>query len=401
MARVVVAGAGMGGLRAAESLRGAGYAGEIVVVGAEEYPPYNRPPLSKEALADGVTLEAVVLRRRASVDDVVWRFGTPVAGADLDRRRIRLADGEELAYDGLVVATGLRPLRLPVPGPPAGAAHGRHVLRTLDDAADLRAALAAGPRLVVVGAGFVGSEVAATARGLGAAVTCVAADPAPMVAAVGPLLADEMRRRHEAHGVDYRLGTGVAAYEGDGRVTGVRLATGEVLPADVLLEAVGSRPNVDWLEGNDVDLTDGVLADTALRPLRGDGTPWPDVVVVGDVARYPNRLFDDVPRRVEHWNMPTETARRAGAVLAATLAGDAPVADGDWRPLPSFWSDQYDLRLQSFGLPSLGEETRVVAGDLHDEVVVEHRRDGVLVGVTGIGLLTDVLSRRTAIGTRG
>ncbi len=399
--RVVIVGASLGGLRTAEALRKAKFAGELVVVGAEPHLPYSRPPLSKEVLAGGVTHEAVAFPLRKAVADVQWRLSTTAVAADLTARTIALADGTALPYDGLVLATGLRSRRLHVPGPPAGPDTNRYALRTLEDAASLRARLQPGVRVVVVGAGFIGSEVAATARTLGCDVTCVAVDPQPMVVPLGELLGAELAHRHEAKGVRFRLGTGIARMHGEREVTGVELATGEVLAADVVVEAVGSEPNVQWLAGTGLDVKDGVLADNALRAVRTDGTAVDGVHVVGDLARFPNPLFDDVPRRVEHWNMPTETGRRAGTALAAYLAGDGydTVLARRFAPLPAFWSDQYEIRLQSFGLPGLGERAAVLEGELHDEVVVGYHRGEQLVGVAGLGMLPRVLEYRAHIGS--
>lgn len=365
MGRIVVAGASLGGLRAAEQLRAAGHTGEIVVVGDEPHPPYNRPPLSKEALATEITLDRVAFRMRPSVADVAWRLGTPVVRADLAARTVHLADGTEIRYDGLVVATGLRPRRLDAPG----TGPSRHVVRTLDDAAALRERLRPGVRAAVVGAGFIGCEVAATARTLGADVTVVAPEEQPMLRPLGARLGAELRRRHEGRGVRFLLGRTVARFTG----TGLELSDGTQVAAEVVVEAVGSVPCVEWLDGNGLDLSDGVLCDGALRV---EGRP--EVVAVGDVARFPNPRYDDVPRRVEHWSMPTDTARHAARTL---LGQDA----GPFMPLPSFWSDQYDLRLQSFGAPGLGDDVRVLEGDLGGEAVVGYHRDGRLVGVVMLG----------------
>ena len=377
-APIVVAGASMAGLRTAEQLRAAGWQGPVTLVGDEPHMPYNRPPLSKEVLAGKAPFESLAFRPRAAVADVQWRLGTKVVSADLDRRVVELGDGEVLPYSGLVAATGMRPRRLRCPGPVTG----RHTVRTLADAQGLREALIRpGARVVVVGAGFIGCEVAATAVALGAAeVTVVDPLPLPMVGPLGDLLARALLRRHEQRGVRFALGTGVTAFEGDDTVTGVVLTDGTVLAADVVVESVGSVANTEWLDGNGLDLTDGVLTD---EHLRAGGRP--DVVAVGDVARFPNARYDGVPRRVEHWSIPTDTAKHAARVLAAHLAGDesglAPFA-----PLPTFWSDQHDFRLQSFGAPSLGkDDVRVLDGDPDGDVLAGYHADGRLVGVVALG----------------
>ncbi|MFF0589236.1 NAD(P)/FAD-dependent oxidoreductase [Streptomyces sp. NPDC003781] len=373
-APIVVAGASMAGLRAAEQLRAAGWTGGITLVGDEPHMPYNRPPLSKEVLAGKAPFESLAFRPRASVADVTWRLGTRVATADLDQRTVGLDDGETLTYAGLVVATGMRPRRLNCPGPRAG----RHTVRTLADAQGLREALTRpGARVVVVGAGFIGCEVAATAVALGAAeVTVVDPLPLPMIGPLGELLAGALLKRHEERGVRFALGAGVAGFEGQDRVSGVVLADGTVLAADVVVESVGSLANTEWLDGNGLDLTDGVLTD---QHLRVGGRP--DVVAVGDVARFPNARYDGVPRRVEHWSIPTDTARHAARVLTGQDTGLAPFA-----PLPTFWSDQHDFRLQSFGAPALGrDDVRVLDGDLDGDVLAGYHTGGRLVGVVALG----------------
>ncbi|MFE2868740.1 NAD(P)/FAD-dependent oxidoreductase [Embleya sp. NPDC059259] len=374
--RVVVVGASMGGLRAAEQLRAAGWHGALTVIGDEPHMPYNRPPLSKDALAGGLAHAEVAFRLRASCADVDWRLGRRAVGVDLGRRRIRLADGESVSYAGLVVATGLRPRRLTCPGPRTG----RHVVRTLDDARHLRAALGPGRRVVVVGAGFIGCEVAATARSLGAEVTVVAPEPEPMHRPLGADLGAALRRRHLARGVRFELGRTVRHTTGERHVRGVVLDDGRELPADAVVEAIGSIPNTEWLAGNGLDLTDGVRCDALLRV-----ESRPDVVAVGDVARFANPRYDDVPRRVEHWSIPTDSAKHAARTLAAHLAG-TDCASTPFAPLPTFWSDQYDQRLQSYGAPGLGgADIRLLEGDWDGDCAVGYHRAGALVGVVALG----------------
>lgn len=405
--RVVVAGAGMAGLRTAEGLRGSGFTGEVLIIGDETWAPYNRPPLSKEALKDGVEHAAVALRMGSSVADVEWRLGAAVTSANLRERTVTLQDGTSVAYDALVAATGVTARRLRVPGPPPQPDAGRHVVRTLDDARALRAELAPGVRVVVIGAGFIGCEVAATARQLGSEVDCVAIDPYPMVRPLGVELAAELQRRHEAKGVRFHLNTGVRAFTGEERVRGVVLSDGTELHADVVVEALGSRCNTGWLEGQGFDLTDGVLTDSALRPVVVEAAtrrtrPLDGVAVAGDLARFPNRRFDDAAWRVEHWNIPIETGRRAGAVLAAYLRGESyeGIVTRDWQVLPAFWSDQYDLRLQSYGMPALADpnRVRVLEGSLAAECVVGYSRGDQLIGVVGIGMLREVNAYRNRLG---
>jgi 3-phenylpropionate/trans-cinnamate dioxygenase ferredoxin reductase subunit len=437
---VAVVGAGLGGLRVAEQLRAAGHAGPITVIGAEAHLPYNRPPLSKELLAheladaeaapesDADDLSAlherVVFRRRASVADVTFRLGTAVTATDLSTGTLTLADGDAVRFDGLVAATGLRPRRLRVPGPD-GPDSGRHVLRTLDDCASLRAGLRAAlarpagatatlagarssggeaadglsrPRVVVVGGGFVGCEVACTALSLGCEVTVVEPLGPPMLRVLGEPVAEAIQRAHERAGLSFVTGQAVIAYTGEDRVTGVVLdggtapggglgLAGPVLPADLVVEAIGSIPNTEWLAGTGLDLADGVLCDNRLAAVTGAHRGAP-VTVVGDVARFPNPLFDDVPRRVEHWSMPIDTAPRAAATLHGMLTGDAPDQD-PFRPVPSFWSDQGDLRLQSFGSPGLADGIVIAEGDLRaagQGLLATYWRRGRLVGSVAVNL---------------
>ncbi|NNN29833.1 FAD-dependent oxidoreductase [Streptomyces sp. S3(2020)] len=376
--RIVVAGGSMGGLRAAEQLRAAGWTGTITVVGDEPHMPYNRPPLSKEVLAGTAPFESLAFTPKPAAADVEWRLGTGVVSARLAERTVALDDGSTLPYDGLVVATGMRPRRLRCPGPRTG----RHTVRTLADAQDLRDELTRpGARVVVVGAGFIGCEVAATAVGLGVReVTVVDPLPLPMVGPLGELLGRALLKRHEERGVRFALGAAVAGFEGEDRVTGVVLGDGTVLPADVVVESVGSVANVEWLEGNGLDLSDGVLT---CEQLRVGGRP--EVVAVGDVARFPNARYDGVPRRVEHWSIPTDTAKHAARALAAHLTGvQADLAP--FAPLPTFWSDQHDFRLQSFGAPVLGlDDVRVLDGEPDGDVLVGYHRDGRLAGVVALG----------------
>lgn len=387
--QVVVVGAGLGGLRAAESLRGAGYDGHLVIVGDEPHLPYNRPPLSKEALAGGVSVEGLHFRRRSSIDDVEWRLGSGAVSCDLRERTVTLGDGTVLPFAGLVIATGIRPRQLPIPGPSAG----RHLLRGADDAAQLRDRLKPGVRLVIMGAGFIGCEVAATARKLGAEVDVVALDSEPMLRPLGPDLGASMRRRHEANGVRFHLGRTVTRFLGEDRITGVELDNGQIIDADLVLEAVGSVPNTEWLDGNDLDLSDGVLVDETMAVV-GAAAP---AVAVGDIARHPNALFPGRPWRIEHWNMPTETGRHAGRTLAALLAGES-APDEAFSALPAFWSDQYDMNIQSYGMPSLGDAV-LVDGDWDGDCIVEYQRDGDVVGVIGVNRAKDLMGYRKDIAS--
>jgi NADPH-dependent 2,4-dienoyl-CoA reductase/sulfur reductase-like enzyme len=391
MSGVVIVGAGLGGLRAAETLRAAGYAGAITVVGDEEYLPYNRPPLSKEALAGGIDVASLEFRRKPSVDDVRWLLGTPVVGSDLAARTVTLSDGTVLAFDGLVAASGIRPRRLPIPGP----ADGRFALRTAADALAVREYLTPGAVVIIMGAGFIGCEAAATAIKLGCTVHVVALDEEPMIRPLGAELGAAMRRRHEARGVHFHLGQTIDSFAGADRVRSVSLSDGTELPADIVIEAVGSVANTEWLRGNDLDLSDGLLTDSSMQV----HTALAPLVAVGDLARHPNGHFGGVPRRIEHWNIPTETAKRAGPTLAAILRGEEPDRS-PFLAMPAFWSDQYEFTLQSFGMPGIADRVEVVSGTVDEPCIVEYSDASGLVGVVGVDRTAEVAPYRKALLAR-
>ena len=391
MSGVVIVGAGLGGLRAAETLRAAGYAGAITVVGDEAYLPYNRPPLSKEALAGGIDVASLEFRRKAIVDDVRWLLGTPVVGSDLAARTVSLSDGTVLAFDGLVAASGIRPRRLPIPGP----ADGRFALRTAADALAVREYLRPGAVVIIMGAGFIGCEAAATAIKLGCTVHVVALDEEPMIRPLGAELGAAMRRRHEARGVHFHLGQTIDSFAGADRVRSVSLSDGTELPADIVIEAVGSVSNTEWLRGNDLDLSDGLLTDSSMQV----HTALAPLVAVGDLARHPNGHFGGVPRRIEHWNIPTETAKRAGPTLAAILRGEEPDRS-PFLAMPAFWSDQYEFTLQSFGMPGIADRVEVMSGTVDEPCIVEYSDASGLVGVVGIDRTAEVAPYRKALLAR-
>lgn len=389
--RIVVVGASMGGLRAAEQLRSAGWDGEITVVGEETHPPYNRPPLSKELLARPGSAEdalaAVKLRQRASMDTVEWRLGERAVASDLTARTVTLASGEQLAYDGLVVSTGIRPRRLHVPGPTVG----RHVVRTLEDALGLHRQLRPGTRVVVVGCGFIGCEVAATARELGCEVRLVEGTRGPMHRVLGERVSVVMRDWLVRRGVEILTGDSVEEYltaaetqddGGPALAAGVRLADGTQIHGDVVVEAVGSVPNTEWLDANGLDLADGVVVDEHLRVAGATRA-----VAVGDIARYPDPWAGGEMRRVEHWQGAIDMAKTAAKSLVAELTGTAPPAP--YAAVPSFWSDQFGIRIQGIGAPHRATDVTVIEGSLdavEDGVVIRYDREGSTVGVVTIGL---------------
>jgi NADPH-dependent 2,4-dienoyl-CoA reductase/sulfur reductase-like enzyme len=376
----------MGGLRTAEALRRFGYAGAITVIGDESWAPYNRPPLSKEVLAgDVVSHETVAFPQRAATEDVGWVLGHRVVSADLANETVTTDDGEVFEYSHLIVATGLRPKRQVYPN---NIHAGRHIIRTLDDAMGLRAELQPGARVVVLGAGFVGCETAATARKLGCEVTIVAPGTVPLLRPLGVELASELQKRQEAEGVRFLMKRSVVDLVGDARIAAVALDDGSEIECDVFIEAIGSLPNTEWLEGNDLDLSDGLLCNQNLRALKASGESWSNVWGVGDVVRFPNPIFDEIPRRVEHWNIPSECAKYVGNAIAVGST------EAEFRPIPSFWSDQFDVHILSFGLLALADSNRLVEGSLDGDCVFEYYRGDKLVGAAGIGMRSVVQGYR-------
>lgn len=371
MQEVVVVGASLAGLRAAEALRRHGFDGRLTLVGAEPHRPYDRPPLSKELLAGTLGPDDVTLwRDQHDRLGITERLGVAATGLDLGARQVSLADGARLPFDGLVIATGAHPRRLP--GLPA--LEGIHVLRTLDDALALRAELERGPRVCVIGGGFIGAEVAATCRGRGLAVTVLEALEAPMVRGLGPRIGGVLAALHRDHGVDLRCGVRVEAVEGDRRVERVRLADGGVVDAEVLVVAIGVEPTTGWLAGSGLRLDDGVVCDATCHAA-------PGVVAAGDVARWPNPRFDGALMRIEHWTNAVEQGTHAAAAL---LAG--PEAAEPFAPVPFVWSDQYDTKIQVVGHLPGADRSEVVAGRLEDRrFVVAFGRSGRLVGAVGFG----------------
>lgn len=385
MERVVVVGASLAGFRAAEELRAEGFAGSIAMVGDEPHRPYDRPPLSKQVLAGKQEAPATALAPAlGGIDDLdlTWHLGVAATGLDLAGRTVRLGGGDQLPFDGLVIATGATPRRLP------GTDHlaGVHTLRTLDDCAAIRAGLeGAGPRrVVVVGAGFIGAEVAATARGLGHDVTLVEALPVPLERSVGPVLGQVVADLHRAHGVHVHLGVGVVRITGDERVEQVHLTDGAELDADLVVVGVGVTPNTEWLEGSGLTIDNGVVCDATCLAA-------PGVVAAGDVARWPNRRFGEV-MRVEHWDNAVEMGAHAARTLVADAAG---AAGAPYEPIPWFWSDQYDRKIQLAGRASADDEVAIVAGSVQERrFVAFFGRGGRIVGVLGMSMPAKVMRWR-------
>lgn len=371
MNRVAVIGGSAGGLLAVEALRRTGFDGAITLIGDEPHLPYDRPPLSKQILNGQWAADRVTLRPRAAIDalGVDLRLGLAATGLDADAHTVRLADGTDLPYEGLIVATGVRARGLPG----AEGVKGVHTLRTLDDALALRARLRPGRRLVVVGAGFVGAEVAAVARVLGADVTVLEAGPVPMELAIGRHAGLFLAGLHEENGVHIRTEAVVTEVVGaDGEVAAVVLADGEVVPADDLLIAIGSTPNTEWLADCGLDVTNGLVCDEYCAAA-------PDVYGVGDVAAWHNPLFDTT-MRVEH---RTNAAEQALAAAGNLFARDA---RRPYAPVPYVWSDQYDAKVQTYGyLRDHDEELVLENSPAQRRLLVAYRRGGRLTGVLAVG----------------
>ncbi|WP_240512848.1 NAD(P)/FAD-dependent oxidoreductase [Streptomyces griseoruber] len=343
---IVVVGAGAAGATTAETLRRQGYEGRLTLVGAEPHPPYDRPPLSKQILSgrwepDRIRLRGPEVYDRLGID---VRLGTAASRLDPAGRAVELADGGRLHADAVVIATGVRPRTLPGTEGVAGV----HVLRTLDDALALREALGEGRRLVVAGAGLLGTEAAVAARGLGADVTLVGSEPVPLLDLLGPPAAGLVAAVHRELGLRFRRGRVSGVVSAGGAATGVLLADGTHLPADVVLVAMGSLTNTEWLAGSGVRVGDGVVCDEL-------GAARPGVWAAGDLANKP----DPRTGRRRRWEHRTQATEQAVAVARNLLAGPGarPVA-----PLPYFWTDQHDLRIQVFGEIAGTDRWHIVEG---------------------------------------
>lgn len=368
--RAVIVGGSLAGLRTAQSLRREGHHGPITIISDEaHWPPYDRPPLSKQILVGSLEPERIRLRVPDDVDAEVIT-GVRAVTLDVAARGLELDHGEPVAYDGLVIATGATPRRIPG----ADAVAGVHELRTIDDCLALRADLEHAEHVAVVGAGFIGCEVASSCRALGLDVTIIDLLPLPL-APLGPGAGEIVRALHESNGVGLSLGTGVAGFDGDDRVRGIRLSDGATVEADVVVVGIGVVPNTSWLEGSGLELADGVVCDESCLALGGGDR----IVAVGDVARW------DHPRlgssRIEHWTNAGEQAAHAAKALVHG-AGTA----GAFGPVPYFWSDQFGTKLQFVGACRDDDHFEIVEGSVDDgRWVGAYGRDGVTVAALCVG----------------
>ncbi|QZT63323.1 NAD(P)/FAD-dependent oxidoreductase [Mycolicibacterium austroafricanum] len=374
---VVIVGGGLAAARTAEQLRRSEYAGAITIVSDEGHLPYDRPPLSKEVLraeTDDVTLKPAEFYAE---NNITVLLGNGAKSVDTDSRTLTLADGTQLGYDELIIATGLVPKRIPsFPDLP-----GIHVLRNFDESLALRQEAGTARRAVVVGAGFIGCEVAASLRKLGVEVVLVEPQPAPLASVLGQQIGELVTRLHRAEGVDVRCGVGVSEVGGDDRVRTVTLSDGSELEADIVVVGIGSHPATEWLADSGLEIDNGVVCDEAGR------ASAPHVWAIGDVASWRDNVGGQV--RVEHWSNVADQAR----VLVPTMLGQDPPAAVS---VPYFWSDQYDVKIQALGEPEATDTVHIVEDDGR-KFLAYYERDGVVVGVVGGGFPGKVMKVRAKI----
>ena len=378
--RIVIVGASLAGLRAAEALREEGFSGSLTIIGDEPYDPYDRPPLSKQVLKGWVPADHTQLPRMRELD-AEWRLGVAATGLDRATRRVRLADGEQVPFDRLLIATGTRARQWP--NPDEAALDGLYTLRSRDDAARLRQALAARPsRVLVIGGGFIGSEVASICRELDIPVTVAERGSAPLVGSLGGVIGEIAAQMQRDHGVDLRCGVGVLSLEGDasGHVRGARLSDGTVIEAEVVLASLGSIRNVEWLEGSGLAAGFwGVGCDAGGRAFDINGVATDSVYVAGDVARAPHVLYEYQFLAMEHWD---------NAVVGAEVAAHNMVnLEPDYHPLlllPGFWSGQFGVNIKSVGVPPFGDEIVFTQGSVKQRrfAAAYGRRGRIVAAVT-------------------
>ncbi|MGJ3508164.1 NAD(P)/FAD-dependent oxidoreductase [Enemella sp. A6] len=382
MKHIVIAGASLAGLSAAEALREAGFEGDLTMLSAEDVVPYDRPPLSKEALQTGVDLDRLALRPTDWYDDngVQLRLSTTAGGLDAVARQLRLDGGEVIDFDGLVIATGSHARRLTA----FGEDRGFFYLRTHADAVRLREHLVPGGHLVVIGAGFIGLEIAASARVIGLDVTVLEVAPSPLSRAFGDQVGEWIRQVHERNGITFRCGCRVETVDQSDGKTLLRLGTDEMIEADVVVAGVGAAPNVEWLAGSGLKVTDGVVCQPGLT------TGAPGIVAAGDVARWYNPTFDEV-MRIEHWTNAVEQGRHAAWSL---MDPGAP-----FMAVPYFWSDQHEAKIRFVGRANAADTVRIERST-DEQLVALYGRDGVITGAVCANAPRELARLRKAISDR-
>ena len=381
MERVLIVGASLAGLNAAEALRDEGFDGEITLIGEEPEAPYDRPPLSKQLLTGEWDADRLPLRSAEEFAALNLEFlsGRSASGLDVTSRSVLLADGERVEYDGLIIATGARALELPF----GRDLEGVHTLRNRADALRIREELERGGKVVVIGAGFIGAEVASSARARGLDVTMVEALSAPMIGPLGEELADWAANLHREAGVELRFDATVSGFVGEQRVEAVELTDGSRIEADSVVVGIGVRPNVGWLEDSGLTIGDGVICDQFCRAV-------PGVFAAGDVARWPNELFmhfrygePQRTMRIEHWTNAVEQGMAAARNLLLESRGKPLEA---FAPVPYFWSDQHGLSIMASGITSPRDEFRLVHGTLEsNRFTAIYGLRGYLTGVVAVG----------------
>ncbi|MEV0057524.1 FAD-dependent oxidoreductase [Saccharopolyspora shandongensis] len=381
---VLIVGASVAGVAAADALRSLGHTGRVVLVDADPNLPYDKPPLSKQALQPGWDSQKALLRPAPYYQDksIDLVLGRAAASLDADRKAVTLDDGTELTADAVVIATGVRARRLSE----SSMLPGVFSIRTLADSRALQQHLARRSKLAIVGGGFIGAEVASVAAELGVTVTIIDVLPLPFQHIFGPEVAAALARRHSAHGVTLVCGQGVDRLDGDGRVQRVVLTNGQAIEADTVLLGLGAEPCVEWLHGSGIELGNGVLCDEFGR------TSTPGIYAAGDVAAWWSPTAQ-VHSRIEHWT----TAKEQGAAVAHNITDGCKTAGS----VPYFWSDQYGSRLQFLGTSSGYDQIEVVHGGLDtNEFVVLYGRAGILIGALGLAATRQLMRYRPLIDQR-
>jgi 3-phenylpropionate/trans-cinnamate dioxygenase ferredoxin reductase component len=395
--RIVIVGASLAGLSAAEALRSEGFSGTLTVIGDEPYAPYDRPPLSKAVLSGRLSAEHTALPQRVDLR-AEWLLGVPATGLDPGSHEIRLADGRRISFDRLLIATGTR--ARPWPDLAQAALDGVCLLRTRDDAAWLQARLAARPkRVLVIGGGFTGSEVASACRELDLAVTVTERSATPLVGALGAAAGTLAAQLQHAHGVDLRCNVTVMALEGDesGRLRRAYLSDGDTLDVDVAVVALGAVRNVEWLHGSGLAFDSrGIACDAACCAFASNGMVTDDIFVAGDVARWPHPLYEGELLAVEHWGNAVEQAKTAAHNMVC-----APAARLAYKTLPAFWSRQFGINLKTVGLPSFADEVALTQGSIAERrLVAAYGYKGRIVAALSVNMARWLPAYRAMIEAR-